>query len=197
MALPIIAYGHSILRKKCIDIPSAFDGFDILIRNLWDTLEISGGVGLASTQINSNQNVFVVNSKLMYEGLNDKDKKDLFPDDEGIIETFCNARITSESDRVWSDIESCLSIPGIAEQVERLWEIIIEYQDRELKPQKKTFTGYTARVIQHEYDHTQGVLFIDHLPVLRKRLLKFRLDKIIKGKAKTNYKIRYYKKNLY
>ena len=194
MVLPIIAYGFSVLRKKCTDIPSENDRYKDLIQNLWDTLETSGGVGLAAPQINSDQNVFVVNSKLMYEEFNEKDKKIFFPDDEGITEVFCNARITFRSDREWSEIESCLSIPGIAEEVERPWEITIEYHDSELKQQERKFTGYTARIIQHEYDHTRGVLFIDHLPALRKRLLKSKLDKIVKGKTKTNYKISYWKR---
>jgi len=197
MVLPIIAYGFSVLRKKCNTISSELGGFNSLIQDLWETLEISGGVGLAAPQVNSNWKVFVVNSKLMYEGMNERDKKSYFPDDEGIIETFCNANIIAESEIMWSEFESCLSIPGITEQVERPWEITVEYQDRDLKQYKRQFSGYTARIIQHEYDHTRGVLFIDHLSSLKKRLLKSKLDKIVRGKTKTDYKIAYWKKSMH
>lgn len=194
MVLPVIAYGFNVLRKECADITAGTVSFETLIQDLWDTLETSGGVGLAAPQINSDLNAFVVNSKRMYNELSEKDKKTFFPEDEGIIKTFCNARITSRSETVWNDFESCLSIPGITELVERPWEVTVEYLDRELKLLERKFTGYTARVIQHEYDHIQGVLFIDHLPALKKRLLRSKLDKIIKGKPKTNYKINFPKR---
>ncbi len=194
MVLPIMAYGNRVLRKEGRNILPDINEFEKLIDDMWQTLEVSGGVGLAAPQVNHDLKVFIVNSKLLYDELTDRNKSIYFPDDDGIIETFCNATILAESEKRWSELESCLSIPGISEPVERAWEIIVEYQDRDQQKHRKQFSGYTAKVIQHEYDHTQGILFIDRLPVLKKRMLKSKLDKIVRGKTKTNYSIKYLKK---
>ena len=156
----IIAYGHDILRKTCIDISNNEKGLNLLIKNLWDTLESSGGVGLAAPQINSIYKVFVVNSKLVYDSLTDTQQKVLFSGEKGIRETFINAKLITFSEETWKETEGCLSIPGINEPVNRSWGIIIEYEDINFNLRRKQFLGYTARVIQHEYDHTNGILFI-------------------------------------
>ena len=113
----------------------------------------------------------------------------MFSGDKGIQETFINARILEESEEKWSEWEGCLSIPGISEPVERYWEIILEYQDLNFTFRRQEFSGYTAKVIQHELDHTEGVLFIDHLPDLSRRLLKNKLKKIKNGKIEINQSV--------
>ena len=191
MALPIMTYGYSILQKPCSEVPAPSEELDTLIKNMWKCMDLAGGVGLAAPQINSNLKVFIVNSKIMYDDLSDDERKAMFSEDNGIIETFINAKIITTSDKTWSDYEGCLSIPDITEQVERSWEIILEYQDSDFKMHKKLFSGYTAKVIQHEYDHTNGVLFIDHLSLLKKKLLSSKLKKISAGKFKTSYRTKF------
>lgn len=183
----IVTYGHRILRKTCIDVLHEEKGLELLIKNLWDTLKNAGGVGLAAPQINSSKKVFIVNSKLMYDELNNIQKDYLFSGDQGIKETFINPQIFAESEERWSEWEGCLSIPGINEPVERSWEIILEYQDINLNKQRKQFSGYTAKIIQHELDHLHGILFIDHLPPLTRKFLEHKLKKIKAGKIVTNY----------
>ena len=193
MPLPIIAYGHRILRKPCEVVKKESQGINVLIENLWSTLELSGGVGLAAPQINFDSKIFIVNSKLMYDDLTESQRKDTFSGDKGIQETFINAEIIAESEEKRSELEGCLSIPGINEPVERSWNIIVEYFDKFLNPQRKQFSGYTAKVIQHEYDHINGILFIDHLPDLTKKILKGKLKKIQEGKVETDYLIQFLK----
>lgn len=181
MVLPIIIYGNSILRKTCIEVNKETPGLDALIENLWSTLNSSGGVGLAAPQIKSNSKVFIVNSTQVYNELPISQKINDLQGDKGIKETFINAQIIAESEEKWSELEGCLSIPGIVEPVDRAWDIIVEYRNKSLNPIRKQFFGYTAKIIQHEYDHTNGILFIDHLPALKKKLLKSKLKRIKKG----------------
>ncbi|MCB2208682.1 MAG: peptide deformylase [Bacteroidetes bacterium] len=181
MILPITIYGNSILRKSCIDLTKETPGLEALIENLWNTLYSSGGVGLAAPQINSEKRIFIIDSSLLYNELTDSQKEALFQGDKGIKETFINARIITESKEKWSELEGCLSIPGIVEPVDRAWSITVEYHDKSFMRLRKRFSGYTAKVIQHEYDHTNGVLFIDHFTNLKKKLLKNKLEQIKKG----------------
>lgn len=189
MILPIIIYGNSILRKTGIDVNKKTPDLDALIENLWNTLESSGGVGLAAPQINSNHKVFIINSTLVYNELPDSQKMTLFNEDKGIKETFINARIIHESEEKWSEPEGCLSIPGIVKPVERAWSIIVEYLDISFSRKRNRFSGYTAKIIQHEYDHINGILFIDHLPALKRKLLKSKLKQITKGNVTSKYQI--------
>ena len=191
MIIPIIAYGHRILRRNCKELNQGDDKINLLAINLWQTLDSIGGVGLAAPQINNKNSVFIVSSKLMYDGLDDDGKKKLFPGDKGITETFINPKITARSQETWNDFEGCLSIPGIEEQINRSWEVEIEYFDLGFKFHKKQYSGYTAKVIQHEYDHTQGILFIDHLSPLKKKLISSKLKNIINGKVETKYKVKF------
>lgn len=192
--LPIIAYGNGILRQPSIKIEKNSSLLKSLVNNLWFTLEASGGVGLAGPQINSDLSIFVVDSKLYFNELTHEERKDVFPDDEGIKQVFINAQIINKSEQNWNLEEGCLSIPGIYEPVTRSWKIEIVYQDEELNSYCKEFSGYTAKVIQHEYDHTKGILFIDHLSGLKKKLLKSKLTKVLKGFVETSYPIKFFKK---
>ena len=190
---PIIAYGNNILRKEGLDVEHSGETLNFLIDSLWKTLDYSGGVGLAAPQIDDNHRVFVVNSKIMYNECDAEEKKVLFSGDQGIEEVFINAEIVEVSDEVWKEQEGCLSIPGINELVERPWDIVVEYQDANMVLIRKQFSGYTAKVIQHELDHTNGVLFIDHLSALSKRLMQNKLKKVIEGRMEANYPIKYIK----
>lgn len=191
---PIIAYGNSVLRKECAEVKHESDKIEWLIENLWSALDYSGGIGLAAPQINDSYKVFVVNSRLFYNEIDAENRAKMFSGDQGIEETFINAKIISSSDEKWKEQEGCLSIPGIFEDVERPWEIVLEYRNAKMELIKKHFSGYTAKVIQHELDHTRGVLFVDHLSVLSKRLLSGKLKKVKNGKIQTEYPIRFAKR---
>jgi peptide deformylase len=173
-----------------MDVLEGECGLESLVEDLWNTLKIAGGVGLAAPQINHTKKVFIVDSKLLYNELNKAQRDFLFSGDQGIEATFINAWIIAESEEKWNEWESCLSIPGISEPVKRSWEIILEYQDLDLNKQRRQFSGYTAKVIQHELDHTKGILFVDHLPALTRKLLKSKLNKIRTGKMITHYQVR-------
>lgn len=182
MVLPIVAYGDPVLRKMGLDITKDYPGLDKLIDDMFETMEKAKGVGLAAPQIGKAIRLFVIDSNKMY----DEDEKP-----EGIREVFINARIIEESGDEWAFEEGCLSIPGIREDVYREEDIVIQYYDRNFNFHEKTLTGLTARVVQHEYDHIDGKLFIDHLKPLKKSLLKGRLEKISKGIVDASYKMKF------
>ncbi len=165
---PIVAYGNKILRNACYNVASEDKKIHQLIEDLWNTLEYSEGVGLAAPQINSDQKVFVVNSKLMFDSVSGEIQKSIFSGDRGIKQVFINARIIAHTENIWTENEGCLSIPEIDEPVDRHWGIQVEYYDENFKSHKRKFLGYTAKVIQHELDHTNGILFIDRLNALKK-----------------------------
>ncbi len=185
MILPIVAYGDPVLRKFCADINKDYAVLQNLIDDMFETMENSKGVGLAAPQVNKAIRLFVVDSNRMYDEEQQK---------EGIREVFINAEMIKELGEEWIYEEGCLSIPGIREDVTRHETIRIKYYDRHFKKHEKEFGGLTARVIQHEYDHIEGKLFIDHLKPLKRSLLKGRLEKISKGIVEVDYKMRFPKK---
>ena len=182
MILPIVAYGDPVLRKVGEEITKDYPQLDKLLTDMYETMERSKGVGLAAPQVNKAIRLFIIDSTRMY----DEGEKN-----EGLSEVFINARMIQELGKVWPYEEGCLSIPGIRDEVHRPEKIRIEYYDRKFKKHEKEFTGLTARVIQHEYDHIEGKLFIDHLKPLRRSLLKGRLEKISKGKVDVDYKMKF------
>ena len=188
MILPIVAYGSPILRKKALDIDEKHPELDKLIEDMWETMYHSNGVGLAAPQINRQVRIFLMDSIQIIENL-EEDEKDEFPGDEGVKQVFINPEIISEQGETWAYSEGCLSIPKIREDVVRRKEITIQWLNEHFQPQKATFQGITARVIQHEYDHLEGKLFIDYLNPLKKRLLKGKLLDISKGKVKMDYRL--------
>lgn len=192
-ALPIVAYGNPVLRQKSEDVNNRDILVDKLIKDLWNTLEISGGVGLAAPQIDCPYKTFVVKSTLMYDELDNVSRKKIFCGDNGIEEVFINAKILAYSEENDNQTEGCLSIPGINQDIKRPWDIVVEYLDKDFVLHRQEFSGYTARVIQHEYDHTNGVLFIDHLPSLNKKLISNKLKQVKQGKIPTDYSIKYLK----
>jgi peptide deformylase len=181
MVLPIVAYGDAVLRKRGVEISSDFPELSKLIDDMFETMERSKGVGLAAPQINKAIRLFVIDSQRMYDD----------EPNEGLREVFINPEIIEEKGEMWAYEEGCLSIPGIREDVNRKASVRIRYLNRDFKPMEREFTGLTARVIQHEYDHIEGKLFIDHLKPLKKSLLKGRLDNISKGKVSVDYKMRF------
>lgn len=182
MILPIVAYGDPVLRKIAVEITKDYPQLEKLLADMFETMEKSKGVGLAAPQINKAIRLFVIDSSRMY----DEDEKN-----DGIREVFINAKMIEELGKEWSFEEGCLSIPGIRDEVLRQEKIRIQYYDQKFKKHEKEFTGLTARVIQHEYDHIEGKLFIDHLKPLRRSLLKGRLEKISKGKVDVDYKMKF------
>ncbi|MEK6451895.1 MULTISPECIES: peptide deformylase [Myroides] len=191
MKLSIVAYGNKALKEDCTEVTADYPELNQLVDNMWETMQNADGCGLAAPQIDKTIQLFVVDSVVMFENADEQERKINFVNgDTGIKETFINARIIGKSDETWDDIEGCLSIPDVFKRVNRPWSITIEYFDREFKPQTKTFYGTTARIIQHEYDHTRGVLFVDRLSSLTKKLISKKLDKIVKGKVFTDYKMK-------
>lgn len=189
MIKPIVTLGNKILRQKCDPVEQQSNEIAALITDMQETLHTTNGVGLAAPQVNSNLQLFIVKTDFVYNEIDEVNRKRIFPDTNGIEETFINAQITERSSETWIDEEGCLSIPDIYEQVTRPWQITIDYQDHNFDRQTKTFSGYNARVIQHEFDHIQGKLFIDHISSLRKKLIRSRIMRILNGKVKTSYAI--------
>jgi len=192
MILPIIAYGAPILRKKAVDITPDYPQLDKLIADMWETMYASSGVGLAAPQINRDIRLFIVDSTSIFEHLDD-DERGKYPDEPGIKKVFINARILGFNEEHWTYNEGCLSIPKIREDIIRPTTVTIQYQDEQFQTHTDTFNGVTGRVIQHEYDHIEGKLFIDYMKPLRKKLLLRKLNDISKGKIKTDYKMSFAK----
>lgn len=188
MILPITAYGNSILRQRCADITPDYPNVKELITNMWETLYASHGVGLAAPQVNVPIRLFLVDTLHVMEQMDDEDKAE-YEGDDGIKKVFINAKITALDGEPWAYEEGCLSIPKIREDVDRPESVTIQYLDEEFKQHEDTFVGLSARVIQHEYDHIEGKLFIDYLKPLKKRLLQKRLKDISKGKVQVDYKM--------
>ncbi|MCX2720465.1 peptide deformylase [Lentiprolixibacter aurantiacus] len=189
MTLPIVAYGDPVLRKVGVDIDPDYPNLKELLENMWETMYKANGVGLAAPQIGLPIRLFLVDTSPFAED------EDLTPEEQkalkGFKKVFINAYIEEESGENWAFNEGCLSIPDIREDVTRKDTITIEYQDENFKTHKETYDGLLARVIQHEYDHIEGILFTDKLSSLKKRLLKGRLTNISKGKIDVDYKMRF------
>ncbi len=188
MVFPIVAYGAAVLRKMSKDIKPDYPGLKTLIEDMWETMYASSGVGLAAPQINKDIRLFVMDSAQIFENLED-DEKNVYPDAPGIKKVFINAHVISFEGEEWAYNEGCLSIPKIREDVFRPETVTLKYMDENFKEHTDTFNGITARVIQHEYDHIDGKLFIDYLKPLRKKLLQGKLNDISKGKVKMDYKM--------
>jgi peptide deformylase len=188
LVFPIVAYGHPVLRKVAKDIDANYPGLPKLIDDMWETMYASAGVGLAAPQVNKDIRLFVVDTAQMFSGMKEPEKEE-FPDSPGIKEVFINAHIVELDGDEWSYNEGCLSIPKIREDIFRPETVTLQYVNAEFEEQEKTFTGLSARVILHEYDHLEGKLFIDHLPPLKRKLMKGKLNDISRGNVKVDYKM--------
>ncbi len=195
MVLPIVAYGHPVLRKIAEDISRDYPQLDKLIEDMWETMYASNGVGLAAPQINKSIRLFVMDSAQIFTNMDQEHRKeDDYPDDPGTKQVFINAHIIEEKGDDWPYNEGCLSIPKIREDVYRAEEVTLSFRDENFELQTKTYNGISGRIILHEYDHINGKLFIDHLSLLKRKLLRRKLDEISKGAIKVDYKMSFPKK---
>ena len=192
MILPIIAYGAPVLRTVCKDITPDYPKLNKLIDDMWETMYASSGVGLAAPQVNRDIRLFVIDSTQIFVSMDDAERKK-YADAPGIKQVFINAHVKELDGKEWAYNEGCLSIPKIREDIYRNEVVTIEYLDEQFQPHIQTFSGITARVILHEYDHIEGKLFIDYLKPFKRRLMKGKLDDISKGKVSVDYKMSFAK----
>ncbi|MCH8545418.1 MAG: peptide deformylase [Cryomorphaceae bacterium] len=186
MILPIVAYGDPVLKKKAVDISPDYEGLKDLIDHMFETMYNAQGVGLAAPQIGKSIRLFIVDaSPFAEEG--DEEYETL----KAFKKVFINADIIEEDGDDWAFNEGCLSIPEVREDVYRPEVVTLRYMDENFQEKEETFTGLAARVIQHEYDHIDGILFTDHLSPLRKRMIKSKLNQISKGKITVNYRMKF------
>lgn len=191
MILPIVAYGDPVLKKEAEEIDENYPDLDKLIADMWETMYGSNGVGLAAPQIGKSIRLFVIDASSFAE-----------PDDDGKVDpraancadfkkVFINPIIEEESGTEWGFREGCLSIPGVREEVTRPEKLLITYFDENWNFHEESYDGFAARVIQHEYDHVEGVLFTDKISPLRRKLIKRKLSNISKGVVDVDYKMRF------
>jgi peptide deformylase len=179
MTYPIVIYGHLILKKAASDIEHDYPELEKLVEDLFDTMYHSEGLGLAAPQIGKSVRIFVIDGEPVAE-----DEPEL----KGFKKAFINAHIVEKSGELVPMNEGCLSIPNLREEVKRESHIRIQYRDEKWNYFDEVFEGYKARIIQHEYDHTDGILFTDRINPLRRRLIKGKLTDISRGKFEVTYK---------
>lgn len=182
MLLPIYAYGQPVLKKKAEDIGTDYPGLREFTESMWETMYHAEGVGLAAPQVGRSIRLFVVDTiQIMEEG----------KESEGIKRVFINARKVEEAGEPWTYEEGCLSIPEVRGDVDRPPQLRLRYLDENFEEHEDVFTGINARVIQHEYDHIDGILFTEHLKPIKKRLVRRKLEDIKKGKVKVEYRMKF------
>ncbi|PWH10559.1 peptide deformylase [Bacteroidetes bacterium SCGC AAA795-G10] len=194
MILPILGYGSPILKKAATDISPQYPNLNELISNMWDTMYAAKGVGLAAPQIGLSIRLFVIDATpfLDDENMDDFELNSI----KNFKKVFINPKIIEENGNLWEFNEGCLSIPEIREDVSRRSKIVIEYFDENFQSNKLKLSGLAARVVQHEYDHIEGILFIDHLSSLKKRLIKGKLNNISSGSIKVDYEMKFNNRKL-
>lgn len=192
MILPIVAYGDPILRKVAADIDKDYPDLEQFIADMFETMDNARGVGLAAPQVNKSIRLFIVDTSPF------ADNDEFSPEEQEPLKDFkrifINAKIVKEDGDEWAFNEGCLSIPNINEDVFRQPDIKMEYLDEHFEKHTETFTGLIARVIQHEYDHIEGVLFTDRISSLKRRLIRKKLDNISKGIVDVDYRMKFPKK---
>ena len=189
MILPIVAYGYPVLKKKAIPIAEDFPELETLVENMWETMYAASGVGLAAPQIGKSIRLFVVDASPFSEDEElDADEVAKLAD---FKQVFINPTIIEETGDSWCFKEGCLSIPEIREEVLRKEHVKINFFDENLKEHTIEYSGLTARIIQHEYDHIEGVLFTDKLSAFKRKLIKGKLSDISKGKISPEYNMRF------
>lgn len=189
MILPIIGYGDPVLRKKGENVTKDHPGLQETIANMYETMYNAYGVGLAAPQVGLAIRLFVIDTKPF------SDNEDLSKEEQeqlaGFKKTFINPVILKEEGEEWGFNEGCLSIPEVREDVYRKEKITIEYYDEDFNKQTDVYDGLIARVIQHEYDHIEGILFTDRISSLKKRLIQKKLQNIMEGKTRPDYKMKF------
>ena len=193
MILPILPYGNPILKAKALEINKSYPKLKDLIKNMWDTMYSANGVGLAAPQIGLSIRIFVIDTFPFseQEELSKKESIEL----SSFKKVFINPKIIEKNGKDWDFNEGCLSIPDIREDISRKESIKINFLDENFVSRNLILSGIKARVVQHEYDHLEGILFTDYLSPLKKRILKKKLYNISKGKIKTDYLMKFKKEN--
>ena len=207
MVLPIVAYGYPVLSKVAKDIDADYPDLQQLIDNMFETMYNANGVGLAAPQIGLGIRIFVIDSEQLFQDEEEEEDENASEEnaseaqadseeeegeqEEGLKQAFINARIVQKGGKSWPYNEGCLSIPNVHEDVIRAEKIRIQYYDRNFELQDEIFDGITARVILHEYDHVEGILFTSYLSTLKRRLIKRKLEKISKGLVNVDYPMRF------
>lgn len=189
MILPIIGYGDPVLRKVCEPISPDYPHLKQIIADMYETMYNAYGVGLAAPQVGLGIRLFVIDTAPFGQD------EDLSAEEQALLKnfkrTFINAQMVKEEGEEWGFNEGCLSIPEVREDVYRNETITITYQDEDFNTKTEVFDGLIARVIQHEYDHTEGILFTDKISSLKKQLIKKKLQNIMEGKARPDYKMKF------
>jgi len=189
MILSIVGYGDPVLRKKGVEIPQDYPELKELVANMYETMYKAFGVGLAAPQVGLAVRLFVIDTRPFSED------EDLSKEEQaqlaGFKKTFINATILKEEGEEWGFNEGCLSIPEVREDVYRHERITIEYYDEDFNKHTDVYDGLIARVIQHEYDHIEGILFTDKISSLKKRLIQKKLQNIMEGKTRPDYKMKF------
>ncbi len=179
MIYPIVIYGSPVLRKETVEIDSTYPDVQKLVDDMFATMYNADGVGLAAPQIGLSIRLFVVDASVLEED---------FPECKGFKRAFINPQIVEESEEMEAYNEGCLSLPGINESVKRPVRIKVKYLNEKFEPCEEVYEHFQARVVQHEYDHLEGHVFIDHISPIRRQLNKSKLTNMVKGKVRCHYR---------
>lgn len=182
MILPVVGYGTPVLKKKATDIDKSYPQLGELIENMWETMYNANGVGLAAPQVGLAIRLFVIDASPF------EDEEEHLRDFKKV---FINAEILEESGEEWFFNEGCLSFPDLREDVNRKSNIRIRYQDENFEIHEEEYDGLAARIIQHEYDHIEGIVFVDRISPLKRQLLRNKLSNIVKGKVNPAYRMKF------
>ena len=182
MKLPVYLYGHPVLRKTAADITPEYEGLKELVADMYETMYASEGVGLAAPQIGRADRIVVIDADPV---------KDTYPECEGRKFTLINPEIEILDGDSVSRGEGCLSLPGLSENVPRVEHIRLRWVDEDFQPHEEEISGFLARIVQHECDHLEGKLYIDHISLIRKQLIRGKLNNIMAGKTRCDYPVRY------
>ncbi len=189
MILPILAYGDPILKKECDEIDENYPDLDVLIADMFETMYKAKGVGLAAPQIGKSIRLFIVDGSPFAETEEGEEEDPRAAGIDGFKKVFINPIIEEEEGKEWLFEEGCLSIPKIRENVSRKPDVVVSYYDENWTLHEDKFTGYAARIIQHEFDHIEGILFTDYLTPLKRKLLQKKLKNITTGQIDVGYKM--------
>ncbi|MDE7126036.1 MAG: peptide deformylase [Muribaculaceae bacterium] len=187
MKLPVYLYGHPVLRNVSTPVEPGYPELAKLLSDMWDTMYASEGVGLAAPQIGRNDRIVVIDADPV---------KESFPECEGRRFTLINPEIEILGSEKVTRAEGCLSLPGLSENVERVEHIRLRWLDENFEPQEEEISGFLARIVQHECDHLEGMLYIDHVSGIRKQLMRGKLNNIVSGKTRCDYPVKYAPKKL-
>lgn len=182
MKLPVYLYGHPVLRAVSTDIDASYPELGKLIDDMFETMYASEGVGLAAPQIGRNINLVVIDADPVSES---------FPECAGRKFTLINPSVEILDGEPVSRAEGCLSLPGLSENVKRTEHIMLSWLDRDFTPRQEEISGFLARIVQHELDHLEGKVYIDHIAPIRKQLIRGKLHNIVDGKTRVDYAVKY------